>query len=96
MRVSKSILDFFSRRLKAIAPEVRLFLFGSRNDDAQKGGDIDILVLTEKKIPQASLRTIRLQFYRLFGEQKIDLVNFSFADESPFKQLAMMEGTEFS
>ncbi|NLI76292.1 MAG: nucleotidyltransferase domain-containing protein [Candidatus Riflebacteria bacterium] len=96
MRVAKAVLDFFRAWAKEIAPEARLFLFGSRNDDSRKGGDIDILVLTARRLPARVLRQARIRFRKTFGEQRIDLVNFTLADPSPFKKLAILEGTEFS
>lgn len=96
MRVPAAVLDFLRERFRKVAPGARLFLFGSRNDDAAKGGDIDVLVLSRRRIPARALRLARIAFCERFGEQRLDLLNFRFADESPFKQLAMLEGTEFS
>ena len=77
-----------------MAPESKVYLFGSRLDDTQKGGDIDIMVLTDKKLSIRNRSHIRYGFYEKYGEQKLDLVNFTFDEESPFKNLVLIEGVE--
>ena len=69
-------------------PKAELFLFGSRLYNSEKGGDIDILILSEEKIGN---RKFRSGFYKKFGWQKIDLVNFTKNDNSAFKQLILKE-----
>lgn len=46
--------------------------FGSRTDDAAKGGDIDLLVLSKKITFMAKLR-ILAQLHQKLGERKIDI-----------------------
>ncbi|MEW5755433.1 MAG: nucleotidyltransferase domain-containing protein [Pseudomonadota bacterium] len=56
--------------------DVDVYLFGSRVDDTAKGGDVDLLVESNKPIPDSLAKTLtmtaRLQL-RL-GDQKIDVV----------------------
>jgi len=58
-------------------PGTVLRLFGSRLDDARKGGDIDLLIETEmvdpSQIAKAHLRFLP-RVYASLGEQKIDLL----------------------
>ncbi|MFQ5356540.1 MAG: nucleotidyltransferase domain-containing protein [Mariprofundaceae bacterium] len=56
--------------------ETHVYLFGSRIDDAVKGGDIDLLVdlpVVNHKIVQRSCQVIA-DIQMTLGEQKIDLV----------------------
>lgn len=62
-----------------------VYLFGSRVDNTKRGGDIDVLLLTDKKLPHTELYKMKLSFYALFGEQKIDIVNFAKNDNDIFK-----------
>ena len=62
-----------------------VYLFGSRVDNTKKGGDIDVMLLTDKKLPHNDLYKMKLSFYALFGEQKIDIVNFEKNEENAFK-----------
>ena len=55
--------------------EGSLYLFGSRVDDSQKGGDIDLYVVTDRKDALAEKKIdflVRLK--QRIGDQKIDLV----------------------
>ena len=56
-------------------PAVQVRQFGSRADDARKGGDIDLLIETQLQDP-AQIARAHTQFlarvYMALGEQKID------------------------
>jgi len=66
-----------------------LKLFGSRTDDNAKGGDIDLLILTENKLRMEDKWAIRREIEKLIGQQKIDVVNFTFDEENHFKELIL-------
>ncbi len=55
----------------------RIFLFGSRVDDSRRGGDIDLLVETDKT-GHAAVLDAHLRFLArvklTLGEQKIDVI----------------------
>ena len=75
--------------VQSLVPESELLLFGSRTNDAAKGGDIDLLLLTEEKLPLSMLSRIRRMILNEIGEQKIDIVNFPKSSSHPFKAVAM-------
>lgn len=70
--------------------EAKIYLFGSRVDDTQRGGDIDILIWSNK-LTNEHKRKIRLNLYELLGEQKIDLV-IAKDTSNPFVRIALSEG----
>ena len=76
-------------RIYQSIPNVDIYLFGSRVDDSAKGGDIDLLLLTEEKLPLVSINRIRRLILNDIGEQKIDIVNFTKSIKHPFKSLAL-------
>jgi uncharacterized protein len=53
--------------------QAQVFLFGSRVDDAKKGGDIDLMVRSTS-IGPAERRRIRRTICDAIGEQKIDIL----------------------
>lgn len=96
MRIKQEQVKFLSQTLIKICPSGEVFLFGSRVNDKARGGDIDILWLSPRKISLEKLIKAKIQFYLRFGEQKIDLVNLPFRDNSPFKQLILAEAVKIS
>lgn len=61
---------------KHFGPDTRVFLFGSRIDDQQRGGDIDLYVETElegEKLVLAKLMAMG-EIQQSIGEQKIDIL----------------------
>jgi len=89
MRLKDEIKRFIKDKAPGLSPGVEVYLFGSRTNDHLRGGDIDILLLSDQKIEKSKLRNFRLDFYKKFGWQKIDLVNFTKDDTSTFKTLIL-------
>ena len=71
-----------------------IYLFGSRADDTAKGGDIDVLWLTQSKVSHKKIREFRIKFFKKFGWRKIDIVNFTFQDNDVFKDIALQQAVE--
>lgn len=76
--------------ISARDPQASVYLFGSRVDDNAKGGDIDLLVLSEKINFGAKLDILVDLTLRL-GERKIDLV-VAPDTSRPFTRIAIAEG----
>jgi predicted nucleotidyltransferase len=89
MRLSQLIHSSIKNRIQQSIPDADVFLFGSRVDDFGKGGDIDLLLLTEEKLPLLFMNRIRRLILNDIGDQKIDLVNFKKFENHPFKSLAL-------
>ncbi len=94
MRIGKDKIDFFKHELSKYLQDFKLYLFGSRVDDSKKGGDIDILILSNHLLKREEKRKIKINFYNKFGFQKLDLVHFLFDDPAPFKELILLESIE--
>jgi predicted nucleotidyltransferase len=89
MRLKPEIKQFIKETAIKLFPNSEMYLFGSRINNHTLGGDIDILVLSDEKIDRKLLRQFRIEIYKRFGWQKIDLVNFTKNDNSTFKQLIL-------
>ena len=94
MRLNNSIINFFKLAFEKEIPGAKVYLFGSRANDSAFGGDIDLMVLTQNQVDKRLFRAIRIEFYKKFGWQKIDLVNFTFDDHSIFRQLITTNAIE--
>ena len=73
MRLSEQEIKLLKNELKLLSNEAKLYLFGSRVDDAKKGGDIDLLIVSNE-LTKKDLRILRIEFFKEFGEQKIDII----------------------
>ncbi len=90
----KEIADIKSSAKACLGDDAKVFLFGSRVDDSKKGGDIDLLILTNEKKEFKDISRMRINLYKAMGEQKIDIVNFAITDKNPFKELALEHSIE--
>lgn len=91
MRLPPQYADFFKIEVAAVRPDAVVYLFGSRADDARRGGDVDILVLSEPRLTWEETARIRRRFWEQFGFQKLDVVCFSPEDRSAFKELVLLD-----
>ena len=92
MRLKDSELAAIRSTILDLDKDAAVYLFGSRVDDGKKGGDIDLLVMSERLI-RADKRAIRMKLYELIGEQKIDIV-IADTDADPFVKLALATGVK--
>lgn len=86
MRLSNEEVAALKERLYTISSEAKLYLFGSRTDDSKKGGDIDLLIVSNK-LTKKDLRLIKIDFFEKFGEQKLDIILDNGEFKSPFNKL---------
>jgi predicted nucleotidyltransferase len=94
MRLKKEIAGFIRSYVKENFQDSSVYLFGSRADDNERGGDIDVLILSKVKLSFADISKMRVSFYKEFGERKIDLVNFTYEEVNPFKDIALDKAVE--
>jgi DNA polymerase sigma len=91
-RLPPRIIDTIVTLFERIFTKGELYLFGSRADNAQKGGDIDLFIvpdslqdITAKKI------SFLVALKRSIGEQKIDVV-IDRGQDRPIDQIAKQQG----
>lgn len=90
MRLEIQDRSVISDAIHRADPDAIIYLFGSRVDDAAKGGDIDLLVLS-KKIHLMEKIDILAQLHQSLGERKIDIVVYPDSSR-PFARLAIENG----
>jgi len=83
MRLSSSEQNALKSKLYSLSERAKLYLFGSRIDDTKKGGDIDLLIIDET-LSKKDLRLLRVDFFKHFGEQKLDIVLDDGKMKNPF------------
>jgi predicted nucleotidyltransferase len=90
MRISETEKRVVTEAVQTADPGARVWLFGSRADDAKKGGDIDIAILS-RNIGVPERMKIRRSITGILGEQRIDIVVSADGTE-PFFRLAVETG----
>ncbi|SFV64566.1 hypothetical protein MNB_SV-9-73 [hydrothermal vent metagenome] len=91
MRLSLEKINLLKSTILSILPNATIYLFGSRVDDNKRGGDIDILILGDRKLNFIEKAQIEKVFFIKFGEQKLDLISFDYNSKDTFKEVALME-----
>jgi predicted nucleotidyltransferase len=93
MRLADSQIIVLKRALKRLSSTAKLYLFGSRVDDTKKGGDIDLLVVSDE-LTKKDLRWLRIEFFKSFGEQKIDIILDDGSFQQPFHKLILQKAIQ--
>lgn len=100
IRLSQEYISTFIRGIGKFLPEnstAELRLYGSRTKSELKGGDIDLLVLTETPAIASELKANKAEIlgtiFKEIEEQKIDLyfVDSETLKEDPFAQKILEE-----
>ena len=91
MRLSKEEIKVLKTTLYELDADASIYLFGSRTDDSKRGGDIDLLIVSNA-LTRIDKRTIRGAFFERFGEQKIDILLDDGSFDEPFHKLAFQRG----
>ena len=86
MRLLSQEVNLLKTKLYSLCDDAKLYLFGSRVDDTKRGGDIDLLVVSDK-LCKKDLRLLRIEFFKKFGEQKIDILLDDGSFTNPFNQI---------
>jgi len=73
MRLSQFEQQVIKQTIYARDANAKIVLFGSRSDEGARGGDIDLLIISDD-LKRHQLRKIRWQLWEKLGMQKIDLV----------------------
>lgn len=90
MRITPQEQIAIVQAVQAQDPAAQIFLYGSRTDDQALGGDIDVLLLSQK-IKFANKLDIMVSLRQSLGERRIDLAVFPDASK-PFAQVALETG----
>jgi predicted nucleotidyltransferase len=93
MRLSKDEVKILKNTLHTLNSDAKLYLFGSRLYDNKKGGDIDLLIVS-KTFTKKLLRKLRVEFFKYFGEQKLDIIVDDGSFSNPFHKIAYQKAIQ--
>tara|TARA_B100000085_G_scaffold215035_1_gene199291 strand:- start:346 stop:630 length:285 start_codon:yes stop_codon:yes gene_type:complete len=91
MRLSKSTQKTIRETIVKFDSKAKVFLFGSRTNDSAKGGDIDLLVISET-LTKHDLRKIKIHLQDQLGMQRFDMLLTSPDLSDPFAKMAFDQG----
>ena len=91
MRITEAQARLLKEGVREYLPQASVYLFGSRADDAKRGGDIDVLVIGERPLEPVESGRVKAKFYERFGEQKMDIVSFAEGEHTAFRDLIESE-----
>ncbi len=73
MRLSSQEIEWIRQQVRQADAAAEVYLFGSRADPARRGGDIDLLVISDRLGFREVLR-LRREILDRLGWQQLDLV----------------------
>jgi uncharacterized protein len=88
MRLSNEEIKVIKSVIEEFDPKAEVKLYGSRVDDAKKGGDIDLLIISNK-ITFSEKLSILIKLKENIGDQKIDLLIYD--PDKTFHRIAYSE-----
>ncbi len=93
LRLSNEEIQVIKTIIKKYDPNAKIFIFGSRTDLNKKGGDIDILVISNS-IDYKQRRKIKVDLLLTLGDRKVDLIITENPEKTEFTKLAYKYGVE--
>jgi predicted nucleotidyltransferase len=96
MRLQEKQIESIVKIAKEIfGNDIIVYLFGSRADDTQKGGDIDLFIRSKERIPAESKIKFLSSIYRNVTERKVDLLVADSSKElNKIQSEAMIKGVK--
>lgn len=94
MRLSDREIESIRQQVHQADADAEVYLFGSRADPARRGGDIDLLVISDR-LGFAELLRLRREILDRLGWQQLDLV-IRRRDQlnEPFAAMARAQGVK--
>jgi predicted nucleotidyltransferase len=90
MRLKQQEVISITSVIKSLDDHAQIYLFGSRIDDTKRGGDIDILIISQTLCYDDKIKILQ-RLYDALGEQKIHII-ISKNIKDPFVKLACDKG----
>lgn len=92
IRLNENEVAAIKSSILQLDSEALIYLFGSRTDPKKKGGDIDLVVLSNKLKAKDKIK-IEVSLFKLIDEQKVDII-IAKDDSEPFVKNALRSGIQ--
>ena len=77
--------------VRQFLPDAMVYLYGSRVDDAKRGGDIDLMIVNPVPVSRKAVNDIRWRLWEILGEQKIDILGEQESNLSTFARMVSFD-----
>jgi predicted nucleotidyltransferase len=98
MRLDQKTIAIIKTEIaRRLGDNVTIRLFGSRADDSQRGGDIDLLIETPQPLPHRIMMECKIAaalFIKLGGRKVDVLIKDPTMQKQPIHQMAYSQGVE--
>jgi uncharacterized protein len=94
MRLTEFEQKSIRETLRQFLPNVKVYLYGFRVDDAKRGGDIDLMIVDTEPILRKTIGEIRWRLWEIIGEQKIDIIAEQDNNLSTFARMISFDAVE--
>lgn len=92
MRLSPQEIEAIKSSIYQFDPNAAIYLFGSRADPKKKGGDIDLLIMSDLLGERDKIK-IEMALFKKIEEQKVDIV-IAKDTSQPFVRIALKTGVK--
>ncbi|WP_447043750.1 nucleotidyltransferase domain-containing protein [Vreelandella sp. H-I2] len=92
MRLTQSQRDMILSSVREfIEPSVQVHVFGSRLDDTKRGGDVNLLLISQTVIPLLACAELKMALEERL-QLPVDIVTYvSTAEPTPFQSIALAQ-----
>jgi uncharacterized protein len=94
MRLTEFEQKSIHETVQQFLPNAKVYLYGSRVDDAKRGGDIDLMIVDAEQILRKTISEIRWRLWEIIGEQKIDILGEQENNLSTFARMVSFDTVE--
>lgn len=90
MRLAQAQIDSIRETVRRMAgPDVLTYVFGSRLDDAARGGDLDLLLASQRRLDLLTRASVKAALESAIG-LPVDVVAYQTGKEpTPFQAIAL-------
>jgi len=92
VRLSREERESIKSAIGKFDPHAKIYIFGSRTDPHKKGGDIDLLIISDLLKDEHKL-DIKHELFQNIEEQKVDII-IAKDETDPFVKIALSEGIQ--
>lgn len=85
---------FISEKIQTLLPGSKIYLFYTCGKDLEKQGEVDLIIFAQRELSLQEKNDIRNSFWRLLGDQNLNIVSYKNDNDSSYVNYILTEGIE--